>query len=116
MKSTKYIVLERIVCQRIPEVYQVESSFVAHKQMTQLLENSRRSWSDIEMVYQLCERRQYAEGKKKGKSFDIVGVYLQGKNGQMDLKYMEGLNFLVPVPDAMKDIVQFMKGGWNNER
>ena len=74
MKATSYIVLERIVCQRIPEVYQVESSFVAHKQMTQLLENSRRSWSDIEMVYQLCERRQYAEGKKKGKTMASIKV------------------------------------------
>ena len=116
MRATIYIVLERIVCQRIPEVYQSESSFVAHRQMTQLLTNSRRSWSDIEMVYQLCERRQYAEGKKKGKTFEVVGVYLQGKSGQMDFKYMEGLSFLVPVPDAPKEIMQFMEGAWNNER
>lgn len=115
MKPVDYVVLERIVCQRKPEVYKVESDYLAYEQLSALLENSRQTWSNIEMVYQFCERRQATTGKKKGKNFDVVGVYLQGKNGQTDFKYMEGLSFLVPVPDVMKDIVQFMKGGWNNE-
>lgn len=115
MRTAKYIVLERIVCQRTPKVCENEFSYLSFTQLTQLLANSRRSWNDIEMVYQLCERRQYAEGRKKGKEFEVVGIYLQGKNGQMDFKYMEGLSFLVPVPNVLKELVQFMNGGWNNE-
>ena len=111
----KYVVLERIVCQRPPEVYRAESSYVSAKRMELLLANSRRTWADIEMVYQLCERRMHTEGKKKGKSFDVVGIYLQGKQRALDFKYMEGLNFLVPVANVSKEIIDFMKGGWNNE-
>lgn len=112
MKPTQYIVLERIVCQRKPEVYKAESGYLAYEQLSALLENSRQTWSSIEMVYQFCERRQATIGKKK--EFDVVGVYLQGKPGKMDYRYMQGLDFLIPVPDVSKEIADFMKGGWNS--
>lgn len=111
MKPIDYIVLERTVCQRKPEVYKAESDYLAYEQLSALLENSRRTWADIDMVYQLCERRQATTGKKK--QFDVVAVYLQGKPGKMDYKFMNGLNLLVPILDVTKEIVQFMKGGWN---
>ena len=111
MKPVDYVVLERIVCQRKPEVYKAESDYLAYEQLSALLENSRQTWSNIEMVYQFCERRQATTGKKK--VFEVVGVYLQGKSGKMDYKFMNGLNFLVPIPDVTKEMAQFMKGGWN---
>lgn len=114
MRPTDYIVLERIVCQRTPEVYKRESDYLAYEQLTALLENSRQTWENIEQVYQFCERRQALTGKKK--QFEVVGVYLQGKPGKMDYKYMNGLKFLVPVPDVTKEMIEFMKGGWNRER
>lgn len=114
MKPIDYIVLERIVCQRTPEVYKKESDYLAYEQLTILLENSRQKWENIEQVYQFCERRQALTGKRK--VFEVVGVYLQGKPGKMDYKYMSGLKFLVPVPDVTKEIVEFMRGGWNRER
>lgn len=111
MKSSDYIVLERIVCQRKPEVYKKESEYLAYERLTVLLENSNQKWENIEQVYQFCERRQALTGKKK--QFEVVGIYLQGKPGKTDYKFMEGLNFLIPVLDVSKDIVDFMKGGWN---
>lgn len=111
MKSSDYIVLERIVCQRKPEVYKKESEYLAFERLTILLENSNQKWENIEQVYQFCERRQALTGKKK--QFEVVGIYLQGKSGKTDYKFMEGLNFLIPVLDVSKEIVDFMKGGWN---
>ena len=106
----KYIVLERIVCQRPPEVYRAESSYVSAKHMELLLANSRRTWDDIEMVYQLCEYRTSTQ-RKKHKDFEVVGLYLQGKPGKNDYKYMEGLSFLVPVRNVHKEIMEFFEGG-----
>lgn len=111
MKSSDYIVLERIVCQRKPEVYKKESEYLAYECLTILLENSNQKWENIEQVYQFCERRQALTGKKK--QFEVVGIYLQGKPGKADYKFMEGLSFLIPVLDVSKEIVDFMKGGWN---
>ena len=110
MKPTNYVVLERIVCQRKPEVYKQESDYGAYEQMTALLENSRKTWADVDMVYQLCERRQATTGKKK--QFDVVAVYLQGKPGKHDYKYMKGLDFLVPVPNVAMDVLSFLRGDW----
>lgn len=114
MRSLEYTVLERIVCQRTPETYKRESSYLAYEQLSALLENSRQSWADVEQVYQFCERRKALTGRAK--TFEVVGVYLQCKDGKMDYKYMQGLTFLVPIADATKEIVDFMRGGWNNER
>lgn len=108
-----YIVLERSVCQRTPEVYKNESDYLDYEQLTVLLENSRQKWENIEQVYQFCERRQALTGKRK--QFEVVGVYLQGKPGKMDYKYMNGLKFLVPMLNVTKEIVDFMKGGWNRD-
>ena len=111
MKPTNYVVIERTVRQRKPEVYKKESDYVAYEQMTTLLENSRKTWEDIDMVYQLCERRQATTGKKK--MFDVVAVYLQGKPGKHDYKYVQGLDFLVPVLNVATDVLSFLKGDWN---
>lgn len=111
MKSTNYVVIERTVRQRKPEVYKRESDYISYEQMTALLENSRKTWADIDMVYQLCERRQATTGKKK--IFDVVAVYLQGKPGKHDYKYVQGLDFLVPVLNVATDVLSFLKGDWN---
>lgn len=50
MKSTNYVVIERTVRQRKPEVYKQESDYISYEQMTTLLENSRKTWADIDMV------------------------------------------------------------------
>lgn len=110
MKSVDYVVLERIVCQRAPEVFKHESDYVACEQLSVLLANSGQSWDAIDQVYQFCERRKATTGKRK--EFEVVGVYLQGKPGKNDYKYMEGLSFLVPVRNVHKEIMEFFEGGW----
>lgn len=111
MKPVDYVVLERIVCQRAPEVFKRESDYVACEQLSVLLTNSGQSWDSIDQVYQFCERRQATTGKRK--EFEVVGVYLQGKPGKTDYKFVQGLNFLVPVRNVSREIVDFMNGGWN---
>ena len=111
MKPVDYVVVERIVCQRKPEVYKRDSSYAAVEQLNSLLENSHKSWDDIEMVYQLCEYRTSTQ-RKKHKDFEVVGLYLQGKPGKNDYKYMAGLSFLVPVRNVHKEIMEFFEGGW----
>lgn len=111
MKPVNYVVLERIVCQRTPEMYRKESDYLAYEQLSALLENSKQSWNDITKVYQFCERRQAVTGRQK--QFDVVGVYLQGKPGKMDYKYMQGLNFLVPIRSIAREMIDFMEGGWS---
>lgn len=111
MRPIDYVVRERIICQRTPEEYKKESDYLAYERLTALLENSGQKWENIELVYQFCEVRQALTGKKK--VFEVVGIYLQGKPRKMDYKFMEGLSFLVPVPDVTKEMVSFMKGGWN---
>lgn len=108
------MVVERIVCQRAPEVYAKESSCVAYEQLTKMLDRSDKTWADIEMVYQLCERRTKM---KRGVevNLDIVGLYLQGKRGQMDYKYLEGLDFLIPIKNVHREIMEFFEGSWNKE-
>ena len=108
MRPMNYVVLERIVCQRKPEVYKRESDYVAYEEITALLENSHKTWDDVDMVYQLCERRQATTGKKK--QFDVVAVYLQGKPGKNDYKFMQGLDFLVPIPNVATDVLSFLRG------
>lgn len=111
MRPIDYVVRERIVCQRTPGEYKKESDYLAYERLTALLENSRQKWENIELVYQFCEVRQALTGKKK--VLEVVGIYLQGKPGKTDYKFMEGLSFLVPVADVTKEMVSFMKGGWN---
>lgn len=111
MRPVDYVVLERIVCQRTPEVFKQESDYVAFEQLTNLLANTKQSWEGIDQVYQFCERRKGTAGKHK--EFEVVGVYLQGKPGKTDYKFMQGLNFLVPVRSVAKEMVDFMNGGWN---
>lgn len=111
MKSADYVVLERIVWQRAPEVFKRESDYVACEQLSVLLTNSGQSWDAIDQVYQFCERRRATTGKQK--EFEVVGVYLQGKPGKTDYKFMQGLNFLVPVRSVGREIIDFMNGGWN---
>ena len=108
MKPVDYVVIERTVCQRRPEVYKRGSSYVAVEQLSALLENSHKSWDDIEMVYQLCEYRISTQRK----DFEVVGLYLQGKPGQSDYKYMEGLSLQIPVRNVHKEIMEFFEGGW----
>ncbi|MGN1229198.1 MAG: hypothetical protein ACI4T5_06025 [Prevotella sp.] len=107
----KYLVIERIVCQRPPEIYKKESNYLAWVRLTGLLENSGQTWNDIDQVYQFCEKRVPLTGKMK--ELEVVGLYLQGKPGKTDYKFVNGLDFLVPVPNVLKEISTFMKGGWD---
>ena len=111
MKPVEYVVMERTVRQYKPDVYKNNDSYVAVEQLNALLENSRKSWDDIEMVYQLCEHR-ISTKRNKRKDFEVVGLYLQGKPGKSDYKYMDGLSFLVPVRSVHKEIMEFFEGGW----
>lgn len=113
MKPVDYVVVERIVCQRVPEVFKRDATFESVYQLNNLMENSHIGWNDIKMVYQMCEVRQPMDGRKK-KPIEVIGLYLQGQDGKNDYKYMKGLNFLVPVRNVYSEMVEFMKGGWNS--
>ena len=102
-----FTVLERSVVQHSPEVLKQDY------EVSNLLKNSNKSWSDIQMVYRLCEVRQVAERSKK-KFVKVIGLYFQGHKGKNDYKYIKGLNFLIPVRNVHKEIMEFMEGGWSN--
>lgn len=103
------MLIERAVRQCAPARYaEADIVPVAYDKLTQMLARSNKTWADIEMVYQLCERR---EARRK-RYVDAVGLYLQGKPGKNDYKYMEGLDFLIPVRNVHKEIMEFFEGGW----
>lgn len=106
------MLIERYVRQCMPARYmEVDIVPVACDKLAQMLARSNKTWADIEMVYQLCERREV----RRKRYVDAVGLYLQGKHGQMDYKYMEGLDFLIPVRSVYKEIMEFFEGSWKDE-
>ena len=49
--------------------------------------------------------------RKPNYTKDHVYIYFQRANGERDLKYVPGLDFLVPVDNLFKDMVKFFTGG-----
>lgn len=105
------MLIERTVKQCTPQKYEGP---VPYDKLEKMLSKADKTWADVEMVYQLCERR--ATRKRNTEvTIDIMGLYLQGKHGQMDYKYLEGLDFLIPVRSVHKEIMEFFEGSWKNE-
>ena len=83
-----------------------------------LLRNSGATWNDVVYVYQFVSRELDLKwpklGSRQSKSSyvqDHVYIYFQRANGERDLKYVPGLDFLVPVDNLFKDMVKFFTGG-----
>lgn len=86
-----------------------------------LLKNSGATWNDVVYVYQFVSRELDLKwsklGSKAGRKSkpnyvqDHVYIYFQRANGERDLKYVPGLDFLVPVDNLFKDMVKFFTGG-----
>lgn len=86
-----------------------------------LLKNSGATWNDVVYVYQFVSRELdlkwpklgSRQSRRKSKSYtkDHVYIYFQRANGERDLKYVPGLDFLVPVDNLFKDMVKFFTGG-----
>lgn len=84
-----------------------------------LLRNSGATWNDVVYVYQFVSReldlslRLKWPGRKSKSNYvqDHVYIYFQRANGERDLKYVPGLDFLVPVDNLFKDMVKFFTGG-----
>ena len=83
-----------------------------------LLKNSGATWNDVVYVYQFVSReldlKRLKLGSRQSKSNytkDHVYIYFQRANGERDLKYVPGLDFLVPVDNLFKDMVKFFTGG-----
>ena len=83
-----------------------------------LLRNSGATWNDVVFVYQFVSRElDLSFGLKFGLkprphyTKDHVYIYFQRANGERDLKYVPGLDFLVPVDNLFKDMVKFFTGG-----
>ena len=80
-----------------------------------LLKNSGATWNDVVYVYQFVSRElDLSFGLKFGlkpRPQDHVYIYFQRANGERDLKYVPGLDFLVPVDNLFKDMVKFFTGG-----
>ncbi len=102
----RYTVLSRKVEQVAPRKYKQQASYLDYDILTALLSKSNLHWEDILYVYQFVERRL-----TRTKLIDVVSVYLQGKPGSIDYKYVDGLDFLVPVRNVYKEIMNFMEGG-----
>ena len=102
----QYTVLNRKVEQVAPRKYEQQASYLDYDILTTLLSKSGLRWEDILYVYQFVERRL-----TRKKCVDVVSVYLQGKPGSMDYKYVDGLDFLVPVRNVYKEMMNFMEGG-----
>ena len=80
----------------------------------QLLRNSGATWNDVVYVYQFVSREldlKWPGRKSKSYTKDHVYIYFQRANGERDLKYVPGLDFLVPVDNLFKDMVKFFTGG-----
>ena len=85
----------------------------------QLLKNSGATWNDVVYVYQFVSREldlsfglEWPRRKSKSNyTKDHVYIYFQRANGERDLKYVPGLDFLVPVDNLFKDMVKFFTGG-----
>lgn len=104
----QYTVISRAVEQVTPRKYEQIASYLDYDILTELLRKSNLSWEDIMYVYQFVERRL-----TRKKIINVVSVYLQGKPGSMDYKYIDGLDFLVPVRNVYKEMMHFMEGGDN---
>lgn len=87
-----------------------------------LLRNSGATWNDVVYVYQFVSRELDLEFElkllklgsrqsRKRYTKDHVYIYFQRANGERDLKYVPGLDFLVPVDNLFKDMVKFFTGG-----
>lgn len=74
-----------------------------------------KDWKDIEQVYICKERREVTTQGIRGpkvKEVVMIGVYFQAERGKMDYKYMHGVDFLIPTNNALKDVMNFLRGGW----
>lgn len=77
-----------------------------------LLRNSGATWNDVVYVYQFVSRELDLKWpRRKPRQTDHVYIYFQRANGERDLKYVPGLDFLVPVDNLFKDMVKFFTGG-----
>ena len=80
-----------------------------------LLKNSGATWNDVVYVYQFVSRELDLKwpklGSRQSRPQDHVYIYFQRANGERDLKYVPGLDFLVPVDNLFKDMVKFFTGG-----
>ena len=87
-----------------------------------LLKNSGATWNDVVYVYQFVSREldlgsglglKFGSRQKSKSNYtkDHVYIYFQRANGERDLKYVPGLDFLVPVDNLFKDMVKFFTGG-----
>lgn len=111
MRPVDYVVLERTVIQKTPEMYKAESPYVEAQKLEALMTNTGVTWKEVKNVYILKERRKATTGKQK--EFNMVGLYLECKKGCMDYQYVQGLDILVVVASIYEEITLFMQGGWN---
>ena len=105
------VVTERFVSQRTVDTYFADAERPAVEQMSELMAKARLQKSDIQSVFMLGEFREETRRGKRTEKL-IVSVYLQGKPGKMDYKYMNGVDFLIPVRNVYAEVVQFLQGGW----
>lgn len=100
------MLLERVVFQKSVSQFLQDESM---PQLEGLLQKSKRTWSDIQTVYQLVECHEVLTPKRK--HVKTIVLLLQSTPGKMDLKYMQGLDFLIPIPNVYKEITEWLNRG-----
>ena len=95
-----------------------EDLLLPYEVASNLLKNSGATWNDVVYVYQFVSREldlsfglKFSLKPRPHYTKDHVYIYFQRANGERDLKYVPGLDFLVPVDNLFKDMVKFFTGG-----